>query len=90
MTKEFTLDQFGWDRCTIHLYKRGRCTGTFGMKPTSNKFLSRTILARNQHPSLGGGHLLDQMLHPFDLRRSADDGIYPSNLGTTRTTQWWD
>ena len=43
--------------------------------------LSRAVFARDQHPGLARGHLVDQLADVFDLGRDADD---PLGLGGVR------
>ena len=81
VAEQFALDQFGGDGRAVDLDERGRRADALGVQPAGHKLLSRAVFARDQHPGLARGHLVDQLADVFDLGRDADD---PLGLGGVR------
>ena len=81
MAEQFALDQFGGDGRAVDLDERRRRADTLGVEPAGHELLSRAVFARDQHPGLARGHLVDQLADVLDLGRDADD---PFGLGGMR------
>ena len=59
MTKQFALDEFRRNSCTVNLDKWAICTIALIVKPTRHKLLTRTILTHYKYSGIGLGNLIE-------------------------------